>query len=513
MVFNSYSFLLFFPIVACIYFVVPNRLKKIWLLASSYYFYMSWNAKYALLILFSTIVTYVGGILIQHFQQQQGKQWIRRTKLLVAMGVLVNMSMLFYFKYVNFFFRQINHILTLFGSTSEPRHFDVILPVGISFFTFQTIGYLIDVYRGETEAEHNFITYALFVSFFPQLVAGPIERSKNLLAQVEEPHSFDYERAVDGFLIALWGFFLKIVIADRIAIFVDTVYGDIDQYQGFYLVVAMLLFVFQIYCDFYGYSVIAKGVARILGINLMENFEAPFLAESVSEFWQRWHISLTSWFRDYMFYPMLRSKIMQKIRKRLKKRGHKYWSNMLPTVICTAIVWMASGLWHGAGWNYVIWGGLSGFVIILEETIGARFAKWNSEKQLIRETTAGHIGKKVLVVVFYAMTKVFFRASNTAMAIHIFRNMFSTWNPWILFDGSLYECGLDSKNFVLLLLSIVLLMVADTYKKRGVEVRKVMMQQGPIFRWAFLSLSIFAVMLFGIWGASYDATSFIYFQF
>ena len=197
MLFNSYSFLLFFPIVACIYFVVPNRLKKIWLLASSYYFYMSWNAKYALLILFSTIVTYVGGILIQHFQQQQGKQWIRRTKLLVAMGVLVNMSMLFYFKYVNFFFRQLNHILTLFGSASEPRHFDVILPVGISFFTFQTIGYLIDVYRGETEAEHNFITYALFVSFFPQLVAGPIERSKNLLAQVEEPHTFDYERVVD----------------------------------------------------------------------------------------------------------------------------------------------------------------------------------------------------------------------------------------------------------------------------------------------------------------------------
>lgn len=342
MLFNSSQFLIFFPLVVLIYFIIPQKIKYLWLLAASYYFYMSWNAKYALLLLFSTVVTYLCGLLIEKVKrcQWEEKRKTKYKKLILISGFVLSLLLLSYFKYTNFVGGLANRVFTLLHIALKIPRFDILLPVGISFYTFQALGYIMDVYRDEIYAEKNFFRYALFVSFFPQLVAGPIERSGNLLKQLSSPARFSYDRAKDGVYLMLWGFFLKIVIADRIALFVDTVYGDYMKYGGWYLVVATVLFAFQIYCDFYGYSTITMGAAWVLGVRLMENFNAPYLATSVSDFWRRWHISLTTWFRDYLYIPLGGNR---------KGKLRKYINKM--------IVFAASGLWHGSSLAYVLWGG------------------------------------------------------------------------------------------------------------------------------------------------------------
>lgn len=342
MLFNSIDFLIFFPIVVLVYFIIPKRIKHIWLLIASYYFYMCWNAKYALLIFASTAITYLSGLLIQKIKCSDYDIY-RKTRLkkyVVAISFLINLGILFYFKYINFALSVIAKIFAMAHIQLNVSSFDIILPVGISFYTFQALSYTMDVYRDDIYAEKNFFRYALFVSFFPQLVAGPIERSKNLLKQLAVPEKFSFENLREGFILMLYGFFLKIVLADRIATFVDTVYNDYQTYSGMYLIVATILFAVQIYCDFFGYSTIAMGSAKILGIQLMENFDAPYLSTSVSEFWRRWHISLTSWFKDYLYIPLGGSK---------KGKLRKYMNKM--------IVFLVSGLWHGAQVSFVAWGG------------------------------------------------------------------------------------------------------------------------------------------------------------
>lgn len=345
MLFNSLHFLIFFPVVVGIYYLIPQKARSYWLLLASYYFYMCWNAKYVVLLLFSTVVTYVSGILLERCgrAEEEEKKIRCRKKLYVAASFILNLSILFVFKYLNFGMESLQWIFGQMHIALNVPAVDLLLPVGISFYTFQALGYTMDVYRGEIYAEKNFFRYALFVSFFPQLVAGPIERSKNLLRQLDKPAKPSFDSFRDGILLMLWGYFMKVVLADRIAVFVDTVYGDFETYTGVYLIVATILFAVQIYCDFSGYSVIAMGAAEILGIRLMENFNAPYLSVSVAEFWRRWHISLSSWFRDYLYIPLGGNR---------KGKMRKY-INLL-------ITFGVSGLWHGADWSYVIWGLLNG---------------------------------------------------------------------------------------------------------------------------------------------------------
>lgn len=311
MLFNSYQFIVFFPFVCLIYFIFPKRIQYIWLLISSYFFYMSWDAKYALLLLFSTVVTWSCGLLLDKLSNKQNKcnkkefgKYQKLKKTVVAANFVLVLYVLFWFKYFDFVLDTLNILLNRVNCSLINVELDVVLPVGISFYTFQALSYSVDVYRGDVKVEKNFLKYALFVSFFPQLVAGPIERSKNLLRQVNESHTFDFERLRDGLLIMLWGYFMKLVIADRAAIFVDCVYSNINEYGGCYLIIASILFAFQIYCDFAGYSAIALGAAKVMGFELMENFKYPYLSTSVAMFWRNWHISLTSWFRDYLYIPL-----------------------------------------------------------------------------------------------------------------------------------------------------------------------------------------------------------------
>ena len=492
MLFNSLQFIIFLPVVVLAYYIVPDRFKSLWLLAASYFFYMCWNAAYLLLILFSTLVTFLCAISLERFGGSPGKR-----KLLLILSLVINLSILFFFKYFTFAAENLNSVFRHIGFSLNVPVFDVLLPVGISFYTFQALGYTIDVYRGEIAAERNFVQYALFVSFFPQLVAGPIERSGNLLHQLSVPHRADFSNILDGVYLIIWGFFLKLVLADRIAIFVDSIYGPgYAEFTGWYVALAAVLFSFQIYCDFAGYSTIAMGSAKLLGIDLMENFNAPYLSASTPEFWRRWHISLSTWFRDYLYIPLGGNR-----RGKLRK-----YLNLL-------ITFAVSGLWHGANWGYVMWGLLNG----IYQVIGGILTPIRKKLSSLLNLNVKSIGCRVVSTVFtFALISfafIFFRASRLSPALVMVKNMFGESNPWIFFDGSLLRLGLDGADFLVLFVGLLVLFCADMMKYRGIKVRNILMREDAWFQAVIIALSVCAILVFGVWGTSYDAASFIYFQF
>jgi alginate O-acetyltransferase complex protein AlgI len=339
--FNSVQFLVFFPLVVALYFATPHRFRWVLLLAASYYFYAAWRAEYLLLIMFSTGVDYVCGLRMGALAQQaRRKKWL-------ALSIGTNLGLLFAFKYFNFFSATTRRLLNQFNIFYDVPVFDVLLPVGISFYTFQTLSYSIDVYRGRQKPERHLGIFALYVSFFPQLVAGPIERSSRLLPQFFRQNGFDPERVSSGLRLMLWGFFKKVVIADRLAVYVNAVYGNPAAYDGPTIMLATYFFAFQIYCDFSGYSDIAIGTARVMGYDLMQNFRRPYFSRSIAEFWQRWHISLSTWFRDYLYIPLGGNRV----------DWWRWYLNLL-------VVFLVSGLWHGAALTFVVWGGLHGLYLV-----------------------------------------------------------------------------------------------------------------------------------------------------
>ena len=385
--FNSLHFAIFLPIVFTLYWIMPHKFRWLVLLISSYYFYMSWNPKYVLLILFTTIISYVSAILIEKNENKKIKKVIMIAALLLCLGVL------FFFKYFNFISESIVRVVNNFSISMNFITLNLLLPVGISFYTFQTLSYIIDVYRGDVLAEHHFGIYATFISFFPQLVAGPIERTSNLLPQINSDKKFDYDLAIYGARQILWGLFKKIAVADIVAVYVDRAYDNLCQCTGFDLCIAIFFFTIQIYCDFSGYSDIAIGTAKLFGINLMKNFSSPYLVLSVKEFWGRWHISLSTWFRDYLYIPMGGNRC-SKI---------KNYFNLMVTFI-------VSGLWHGANWTYVIWGGIHGAAQVIEKATG--FDKREKGK-------IGKIISWIFVFVFLNLAWVFFRADSFKDALFV----------------------------------------------------------------------------------------------
>ena len=486
MLFNSFHFLIFFPIVTLIYFLIPYRVRWIWLLITSYFFYMCWNPKYAILIATSTLITYLSGIFISNSKDKK--------KLWVALSFISNLGILFFFKYFDFAIENINIILNKLHITLITPSFDVLLPVGISFYTFQALSYTVDVYRGDVKPEKNLGKYALFVSFFPQLVAGPIETSKHLLDQFNHNYDFDYERVKSGFLLMLWGFFQKLVIADRIAIVVNTVYNNYTSYSGFTLIVATVLFAFQIYCDFSSYSDIAIGCARVMGFELMQNFNRPYFSKSIAEFWRRWHISLGGWFRDYLYIPLGGSR-----HGKLKK-----YRNIM-------IVFLTSGLWHGAGWGFIVWGFLHGFYQVVGDLLKPTREYFIDKLNINKNGFFHRLSQIVIVFILVDFAWIFFRANTFRDAIGIIKNMF-VFNPWILFDGSLYNLGLDQKDFIVGILAIFALIIVSLLR-RNTRLINLIGNQNIIVRWVFYFTFLYSILIFGIYGPGYEAQQFIYFQF
>lgn len=493
MLFNSVDFLIFFPIVVIVYYLLPARIKYIWLLIASYYFYMGWNATYALLIAASTVTTYGAAILISKIPEKK--------KLFVGLCIAFNLAILFLFKYFNFFLENINFIVQKTGRPGIENPFYFMLPVGISFYTFQALGYIIDVYRGEIEPESNLFKYALFVSFFPQLVAGPIERSKNLLEQInniDKLCKLNFERIVNGLIYMLYGFFLKMVIADRVSIMVDTVFNNHNSYGGVELLCAALGFTLQIYCDFSSYSTIAIGAAEVMGFSLMENFNAPYHATSIADYWRRWHISLSTWFRDYVYIPLGGNRC-SKARKNFN----------------LTITFLISGLWHGANWTYIIWGMYHAALQIIGSTI-----------KPFREKTLSAIGfniksrsflfyQRVVTFIFITIGFVIFRASSLRSAVSYLYHMVTNWNPWGLIDGeTLYSFGLDRAEWAILLVSCFIVFLVDSIRvKTSLRIDQYLVKQGAFTRCAFVVILFMMIFVYGIYGAGYDAQQFIYFQF
>ncbi|MBR0172065.1 MAG: MBOAT family protein [Lachnospiraceae bacterium] len=494
MLFNSVDFIVFFPVVFAILLVIPKRARYIWLLVSSYFFYMSWNPKYALLILASTFITWLSALLVSRYRAEERK----KANICLVVCVVLNLAILVVFKYAGFLFASLNDVFSRAGITFFDRRFDLLLPVGISFYTFQALSYSIDVYRNNIQPERNFLRYALYVSFFPQLVAGPIERSVSLLPQlqnIENVNLFDYDRIRDGFLLMMWGFFQKLVIADRAALLVKPVIRDYGDYGLIELSIATVLFAVQIYCDFGGYTNIARGAAAIMGIRLMQNFRQPYLATGIRDFWKRWHISLTSWFTDYVYIPLGGN-----------RRG------TLRTYVNTVIVFALSGLWHGASWNFVAWGLIHAFYRVAESLALHLRAKLSARMPVSVPpplTLSGRIGRILVTFALTCFAWIFFVSPDLTHACNIIRQMASV----LIASPDLLGLGLDLTNWRVLFFAVIVLGAVDILHEKGVSVFDAVSKQQLWFRWTLYLGLIWSVLLFGIYGAAYDESAFIYFRF
>jgi alginate O-acetyltransferase complex protein AlgI len=470
MLFNSLQFLFFFGIVTIVYFLLPNKLRWIHLLLASCYFYMVFIPAYILILGFTIIVDYIAGIMIS---KSEGG----RRKLFLIFSLIANIGMLAFFKYYNFFNDNISEGLTIFGTTSPLPHLSILLPIGLSFHTFQAVSYTIEVYRKNCPAERNFVTYALYVMFFPQLVAGPIERPNNLLPQFHAKHDFDVERLKSGLMQMAFGFFKKVVIADRLAIVVDQAYGNISLQNGSTLAIATVCYAFQIYCDFSGYTDIAIGAARILGIKLMDNFNMPYLARSVTDFWKRWHISLSSWLRDYLFMPLS-----------LNMRNTR-----LGLYVALLITFLVCGLWHGANWNFLIWGLIHGVFMVLNVIID--IIKKRKKISLLKNGT-GKVISTLFTFLVVCFAWIFFRSTTITEAGQIIKKIGN-----ISLRDELHF-ALNNVEMIFCLALIVLMVLKEKY------LVKIPTRNTFLFVLLFLLIA-FGSYLFGV----FNNKQFIYFQF
>ena len=480
MLFNSWNYAVFLPIVFIVYWMIPHRFRWILLLISSYYFYMSWEPKYIVLILGTTLVSYISAI----FLEKAGTN--TKKKLCLSFCIICSLGVLFIFKYFNFVSINLSRFINIFSLDVEPIVLDVLLPVGISFYTFQTMSYVIDVYRGKVRAEKHFGYYATFVSYFPQLVAGPIERTDKLLPQIREEKVFNCEQASEGIRLMLWGFYKKIVVADTVAICVDKIYGDVYNNNGFSLLAASLLFTIQIYCDFSGYSDIAIGTSKLLGVNLMTNFKTPYFSSSIKEFWKRWHISLSSWFKDYVYIPLGGNRC---------SRIRHYFNLM--------ITFLLSGIWHGANWTFIIWGGLHGAAQIVENLFSKPLENMKRTK----------FGKLVCITgtfLFCNFAWIFFRVDSMSEAVYIILGMFSGISELqTYFRKGLDSMGLTLQGVMYLGGILGILFVVDEYQDKT-DIKMVFNKKKRFFRWIGYMIIALMVVFFSQKGV---AAEFVYFQF
>ena len=469
MLFNSIHFLYFYLVVVVIYFITNYKYRWIILLLSSYYFYMNWNVNYVFLILFTTVISYYTAIKIENSADKATR------KLYLTISIVASLGVLFFYKYFNFFGSSLNSVFSFLKADVEIPYLRFLLPVGISFYTFQTLSYSIDVYNNKIKTERHFGIYALYVSFFPQLVAGPIERSTRLLPQFRVRHTLTADNIIVGLKWIVLGFFMKLVIADRLSLYVDSVYNNVYEHSGASFIMATFLFAFQIFGDFAGYSSIAIGVARIMGYNLMTNFNRPYFATSISDFWHRWHISLSTWFRDYFYIPMGGSRV----------KVSRWYLNLFLT-------FLVSGLWHGANWTFVIWGALHGIYIMSENFFKLSVSKGKSITLLER------LFRIFVVFIIVDFAWIFFRANTIDDAFYIVRNIFDVSS----------DLFLDSRVFFYGFIGLFTLLINDILieKNKNSSILNTEVSTKII---VYFSILICLTLFIGV----FNGGQFIYFQF
>jgi len=472
-----------------LYFALPHRFRWILLLVSSYYFYMCWNPFYVVLIFMTTAIAYWTGIRMGRTENQKHR------KVYLTLGLVASLGILFTFKYLNFSFEVIRDTLNILNLSFDTPVLRLLLPVGISFYTFQTLSYTIDVYRGKKSVETHFGIFAVYVAFFPQLVAGPIERSTNLLPQFYEYHPFDYQRVTDGLKLILWGFFKKLVIADRLAVYVNQVYSAPGDYTAWPIILATYFFTFQIYCDFSAYSDIAIGSAQVMGFKLMDNFRRPYFSKSIAEFWRRWHISLSTWFKDYLYIPLGGNRCSRT----------RWLTNIF-------MVFLISGLWHGAAWPFVIWGTIHGLYLITGILTSPARKSLTRKIGLDNHPTLLKCSQVIITFHLVVFAWIFFRAESFSDAMHIISNIGRVdlkilFQPAELFK-ELYGVALGRAGLMIALFAI-LFMEGIHLLQRHWQMRHMLSEKPLWLRWSVYYSMIFGIIMFGV----YSSEEFIYFQF
>lgn len=528
---SSSAFLLFLVITVAVYYLVPKKTQWVVLLAASYFYYLSNGYKIVAFLLMTTATTYAGGLFLGHLNskkkiqfQKFGKEvtaeqkkaiadrYTRNKKLIIAAVLLFNFGILAAIKYYNFVAENINLLLGLFSHFSFPK-MTWLLPLGLSFYIFQSTGYVIDAYRGKYPPEKNFFKFALFVSFFPQIIQGPISRFDQLAHQLYESHTFSFDRLKYGIQLMMWGFFKKLIVADRTAVIVDNVFSHYQNYPGSIVAVGVFMYCIQIYCDFSGGIDIIRGIAQILGIDMIENFQRPYFATSLSDFWRRWHISLGAWMRDYLFYPLSLSKPFIKLGKLSRKKIKGNLGKILPVSVVTFIVFFTIGIWHGASWKYIAFGIWNGGIITFSLICAPIYEKILAKLHINPHRLYWRLFQILRTTVLVFIGRYFTRGENLMTALRMLKRTLLHFDAGALWSRTVLNLGLSAFDLLVVLVCGLVILGAGLLKEKGMSIRKTLEQKSMVTQWIVVFAGLMLIVLLGIYREGYIASEFIYKQF
>lgn len=510
----SLNFLLFLLAALLVYYIVPKRFQWIVLLLGSYVFYLFAGVKPLLFVMATTLVIFCSGRYMESVKEKsESKKLAKKKNKKVLVGTIVLIfGVLVVLKYYDFFADNINSMFSTFEWSAKLPLVNIILPLGISFYMFQAIGYCIDVYRGKVTAEKNILKFALFISFFPQATQGPISRFDQLSPQLLSEHSFDYTEFTRGAQLMLWGFFKKLVIADRLGIVVNEVFGNYAECNGIQTFIGIICYALQIYTDFSGGIDIIRGAAECFGIDLIENFKRPYLADTVAEYWRRWHMSLTNWMRDYVFYSMALSKFSNKIGKWGRKHLKGNTGKQLPSYLPTFVTFFLIGIWHGAGWGFILFGLYNATLIVLSMILEPVFKKMNEVLHINTANLGFRIWQIFRTFMIMAIGKCMTRAEDVGAGFAMIGKSFQL-NDFSDFGQRMLDLGLTSNNWIALIVACAILLFVSIVQENGVVLRDRIGKMHIALRWSIYALGFIVVVVFGVYGQGYDASAFIYRNF
>ncbi len=530
MLFTSFRFIIFLIVLFILFYSIPKRFQWMLLLIASYVFYCFAGVKYLIYIIATTVTSYLISRRLDHIQsitsaylkekkaelsREERKSYKAsmkaRQKLWLVMGLVFNFGILAILKYGNFTISNINGVLNLFNSTKELPLIGFVLPLGISFYTFQTMGYLIDVYRDKYPCEKNIFKLALFISFFPQLIQGPISRFDDLKETLFSEHSFDRKRVSFGLQRILWGLFKKVVIADRLIAGVNTIIHNPDEFQGVYVLVGMFFYGITLYADFTGGIDVAIGVAEVMGIRIKENFERPFFSKSIAEYWRRWHITLGTWFKEYMFYPISVSKTMLNLTKTSKKKVGDWLGKRISIYIASIIVWFTTGIWHGAAWNFIVWGLLNCFVILVSQELMPLYERFH-QRFHVQHTFWYRLFQVGRTFWLMSFLRTFDCYRNVGTTVKMYGTILTKFNYNEIFQGGLMNLGLTLADYFVLILGVLVLLTVSLIGRSG-SVREKLSTKPMLLRYVAYFAIFLAILILGAYGVGYDSNQFIYSQF
>lgn len=535
MALNSLPFLLFLAAVTAVYYIVPKKIQWIVLLIASYGFYLSAGVENVFYIIGTTLFTFAAGLVMQKMRdkfqenlktlgedvtreekQQLKKAVTKKIHRIQVLTVLVNLGVLAYFKYFNFFIGNINDAFAIFKWDVSIPLINILAPLGLSYYTFNSIGYLIDVGRGKLKAEKNVGKFALFTSFFPSIVQGPLFRFGDVGTQLQTPHSFDYQNVKFGAQLILWGFFKKLLIADRVSVISMAVFSpDFVNYSGSHVFFGVLAYSFQIYCDFSGGVDITRGAAQMLGINLPLNFERPFFATSMADFWRRWHMSLGAWMREFVFYPIMLSKPVTAVSKLARKRFGGHAGKIIPSVAAPLVVFFLIGIWHGLTWQYICNGLYNAILISSSVALAPLYKKLGEKLKINTESFSFRLFQMARTFILLCISRVIVKAPSLADAGKMIKAMFTDVDLSFITgaSGEIFEFGLGAFEMFMLFVFILVLFTVGVLQENGMKLRETIAKQNIVFRWSIYLIALAAILIFGTYGPEYDATSFIYGNF